>query len=104
VTALTYNGQPFTNGTQLTKGTTYTFVAEVNAATNKVEFKRDGQVVLTAYPPPPYKNTWTPNATGGHTLAVTPISSANVRGNPVTVNFSVISATPTPTATPTPAP
>src|SRR5438477_4021275 len=102
VTALTYNGQPFTNGTQLTTGTTYTFVAEVNAATNKVEFKRDGQVVLTANPPAPYKYIWTPNAPGGHTFAVTPISSGNVRGNPVTINFSVGSANPTPTPTPTP--
>jgi len=66
-----------------------------------VEFVRDGQVQVTDNTVP-YSYTWTPNAsaTGNHTFVVTPISSSGLRGTPVTVTCSVVSATPTPTPTP----
>src|SRR5260370_515913 len=60
ITALTYNnGQPFVNGTQLVVGTNYTFVAEANAQTFKVEFVK-GNDIFTAFPPPPFRYPWTP--------------------------------------------
>jgi hypothetical protein len=108
LSGLTYNnGTPFVDGTQLVSGNTYTIVAQANAGTQRVEFKRNGEVVLTDNTIP-FSFTWTLNGAAARTFAATPISSAGARGNPISVAFSVVVAsptpTPTPTATPTPTP
>ena len=102
ITSLTYNnGQPFVDGTQLTAGTSYTIVAQANSVTQKVEFKRNGEVQLVDNTVP-FSYTWTPNGVATRTYVVTPISSAGMRGNPISAQIQVVASSPTPTPTATP--
>jgi hypothetical protein len=93
---LTYNGgRPFVNGTNLTKGTSYTVRAQTNSNTQSVVFSRDGGVVLGTDSAPPFDVTWTPTIIGTHTLTATPWSSTEgkgTKGTSITVSYSTVSA------------
>ena len=95
VRGLTYKGgTPFVNGTNLTKGTSYTVTAQTNSNTRSVVFSRDGSVVETDSAPP-FDITWTPTIIGNHTFTATPWSSTEgkgTRGTPITVSYSTVSA------------
>jgi hypothetical protein len=103
LSGLTYNGgTPFVNGTTLIVGTSYTITAQANANTQSVVFNRDGANVKTDSVLP-FDFTYTPMTLGNHTFAATPWSSTGgtgTSGATITVNFSVVRASPTPTPTP----
>ncbi len=95
VRGLTYNGgTPFVNGTNLTKGTSYTVTAQANSKTQSVVFTRDGSVVSTDSATP-FAFTWAPTLIGTHTFTATPWSSTEgkgTRGASITVRYIVVSA------------
>ena len=93
VRGLSYNGgTPFVNGTNLTKGKSYTVTAQTNSTTQSVVFSRDGSVVGTDSATP-FGFTWTPTLIGTHTFTATPWSSTEgkgTRGASVTVSYSTV--------------
>jgi hypothetical protein len=105
LSGLTYNGgTPFVNGTNLIQGTSCTVTAHANANTQSVVFNKDRAIVKTDSATP-FDFTWTPMAIGPHTFAATPWSSiggTGTSGASITVNFSVVAASPTPIPTATP--
>jgi len=100
LTGLTYNGGlTFVDGTNLTRGSSYTVTAQANNSTRSVVFGRDSSVVKTDSASP-FDFTWTPTSMGSHTLVATPWSSTGGKGSsgsPNTVSFKVVAPTPTPT-------
>jgi hypothetical protein len=107
LSGLTYNGgTPFVNGTNLIQGTIYTVTADANMYTQSVVFNRNGVNVKTDSRIP-FDFTWSPGRIGTHTFVATPWSSTGgtgTTGPSITVNFSVVAASPTPTPTPTATP
>jgi len=100
LTGLTYNGGiAFVDGTNFTRGSSYTVTTQANNITHSVVFGRDGAVVKTDSAIP-FDFTWKPASLGTHTLSATPWSSTGGNGSsgaPITVSFQVVAPTPTPT-------
>ena len=96
VRALTYNGgKPFVNGTNLTKGTSYTVTAQTNSNTQSVVFSREGGIVLGTASAPLFDVTWTPTIIGPHTLTAIPWSSTDgtgTRGTSIAVSYNTVPA------------
>jgi Peptidase family M28/Bacterial Ig domain len=96
VRGLSYNGgTPFVNGTNLTKGKSYTVTAQTNSTTQSVVFSRDGSVVFGTDSASPFSFTWTPTLIGTHTFTATPWSSTEgkgTRGTSITVSYTTVSA------------
>ena len=96
----------FVDGTTLTSGVEVTVRADANADTKSVRFLIDG-VVKRLDSAPPFEHKFTPAALGNHTLVAEPYSGPNAggtKGPTETVNFVVVTSTPTPAETPSPSP
>src|SRR5437660_3436088 len=93
LTGLTYNGgTPFVDGTNLTRGTKYTIVAQANAATQSVVFNKDGVDVKTDSATP-FNYSFKAGRLGSHIFVATPWSSSGgtgTSGAPITVHFNIV--------------